>query len=75
MPLLLCILSDFLYNLYIYVFGFMIHGRMALSVYIPQVILPEIVYTSVLTLILYPLFLRLDQWFNSMEKRSAKRFV
>ncbi len=75
MPLLLCVLSDFLYNVYIYVFGFLTHGRMALSVYIPQVILPEVVYTSVLTLILYPQFLKLDAWFQSIEKRSAKRFV
>ena len=75
MPLLLCILSDFLYNVYIYVFGFMAHGRMALSVYIPEVILPEVVYTSVLALVLYPRFLKLDSWFQSVEKRSAKRFV
>ena len=75
MPLLLCVLSDFLYNLYIYVFGFMVHGRMALSVYIAQVILPEVVYTSVLTLILYPLFLRLAARLDTLEKRSANRFV
>ena len=75
MPLLLCILSDFLYNLYIYVFGFMIRGRMDLSLYVPQVILPEIVYTSVLTLILYPLYLKFAAWLDKLEKRSAKRFV
>ena len=75
MPLLLCILSDFLYNLYIYVFGFLIHGRMQLSAYIAQIILPEVVYTAVLTLILYPAFLKLNERLNEMEKRSAKRFV
>ena len=75
MPLLLCILSDFLYNLYIYVFGFLFRGRLDLSSYIPLVIVPEIVYTSVLTLILYPLYLRLAAWLDKLEKRSAKRFV
>ncbi len=75
MPLLLCVLSDFIYNLYIYVFGFLIYGRLSLPVYVAQVILPEVVYTAVLTLILYPLFLRLNSWFEGLEKRSARRFV
>lgn len=75
MPLLLCILSDFIYNLYIYVFGFLIHGRMELSVYFANVILPEVVYTAVLTIICYRLFLRMSARIDEWEQRSAKRFV
>ena len=75
MPLLLCVLSDFMYNLYIYVFGFMVHGRMSLSIYFARVILPEVVYTSVLTLFLYKVFFRLNEKLEELEKRSAKRFV
>ncbi|MCD8010707.1 MAG: rod shape-determining protein MreD [Lachnospiraceae bacterium] len=75
MPLLLCILSDLIYNLYIYVFGFLLYGRLNLSVYVANVILPEVVYTAILTLVLYKLFLKLNTRLEELEKRSAKRFV
>ncbi|MCD8076801.1 MAG: rod shape-determining protein MreD [Lachnospiraceae bacterium] len=75
MPLLLCILSDLIYNLYIYVFGFLLYGRLDLPVYVATVILPEVVYTAILTLVLYKLFLKLNTRFEELEKRSAKRFV
>ncbi|MCD8053223.1 MAG: rod shape-determining protein MreD [Lachnospiraceae bacterium] len=75
MPLLLCILSDLIYNLYIYIFGFLLHGRLNLPVYVANVILPEVVYTAILTLVLYKLFLRLNTRLEELEKRSAKRFV
>lgn len=75
MPLLLCILSDFIYNLYIYVFGFLIRGRMSLSVYFADVILPEVVYTAVLTIICYRLFLWMSGKMDEWEQRSARRFV
>ena len=75
MPIFLCILSDFLYNLYIYVFGFLLHRRLQIVTYVEQVILPEVVYTAVLTLVLYKFFLNLNSRFESFEKRSAKRFV
>ncbi|MCD8124743.1 MAG: rod shape-determining protein MreD [Lachnospiraceae bacterium] len=75
MPLLLCILSDLIYNLYIYIFGFLLYGRLNLPVYVANVILPEVVYTAILTLVLYKLFLRLNTRLEELEKRSAKRFV
>ena len=75
MPLLLCVLSDFVYNLYIYVFGFLLRGKLNIPVYISRVILPEIVYTAILTLALYRLFLYMNQRMETLEKRSAKEFV
>ena len=75
MPLLLCVLSDFVYNLYIYVFGFLLHGKLSIPVYVSNVILPEIVYTAILTLGLYHLILHLNQRMENIEKRSAKEFV
>ncbi|MCD8329733.1 MAG: rod shape-determining protein MreD [Lachnospiraceae bacterium] len=75
MPLLLCILSDLIYNLYIYVFGFLLYGRLNLPIYVANVILPEVVYTAILTLVLYKLFLKLNTRLEELEKRSAKRFV
>lgn len=75
MPLLLCVISDFFYNMYIYIFGFLLHGRLDINVYISRVIIPELVYTGVLALVLYPLIFRLNHWLEESEKKNAKRFI
>jgi rod shape-determining protein MreD len=39
------------------------------------VILPEALYTIVVTIILYPLILKINQKLEEKEKRSAQKFV
>lgn len=75
MPVVLCILSDLLYNLFIYFFGFLMRGQTAFLAYLWKVILPEIVYTVLLTLVLYKFLRFLNVKFAQFEKRSAKKFV
>ncbi len=75
MPVVLCILSDFLYNLFIYFFDFLMRGQLNFPAYLWKVILPEIVYTVLLTLVLYRFLRFLNVKFAQFEKRSAKKFV
>ena len=75
MPVALCILSDFLYNLFIYFFGFLMRGQLNFPAYLWKVILPEIVYTVLVTLVLSRFLRFLNVKFAQFEKRSAKKFV
>ena len=50
-------------------------GRFQLDYYFLHVILPEIVYTLLMTLLLYPLILRINRGLENSEQRSAKKFV
>jgi len=75
MPLLLCILSDLIYNIYIYVFGFLMHGKLSIPAYVNRIVVPEVVYTAVLALVLYKVILMLNDRFEEMEKKNAKRFI
>ncbi|MCJ7836438.1 rod shape-determining protein MreD [Cuneatibacter sp. NSJ-177] len=75
MPVVLCILSDFLFNLIIYFFDFLMRGKLDILSYMRQVVLPEIVYTVLLTLVLYKFLRFLNTKFAQFEKRSAKKFV
>ena len=75
MPVVLCILSDFLFNLIIYFFDFLMRGKLDIFSYMRQVVLPEIVYTVLLTLVLYKFLRFLNTKFAQFEKRSAKKFV
>jgi len=75
MPVLLCIFSDLLYSIYVYVFAFLLKGATKLGHYLLHVVMPEIVYTVIITLIVYRFLLWLDQKCETLEKRSAKKFV
>lgn len=75
LPATLIIASDFCYGFLCYVLTFLMRGRLAFDFYFMNIILPEIVYTAVMTIILYPLILLLNKWLENGERRSARKFV
>ena len=75
LPLFLIVISDFLYGITVYVLMFLLRGRFELSYYVTRVILPEVIYTIVLTFLVYPVTLKIDRRFDEIEKRSEKKFV
>lgn len=75
LPLFLIALSDLFYGFVVYVLLFLLRGRFAFGYYMTNVILPEMIYTIVLTFILYPINLKINRKFDEIEKRSEKKFV
>lgn len=75
LPLALIIISDISYSMVCYVCLFLLRGRLDFPYYFLHVILPEVVYTTVVTLLLYPLVLIIDVRMENREKRGAKKFV
>lgn len=75
LPLILITVSDFLYAFLIYLLLFLLRGRFQIGYYFTNIIFPEIVYTIVITIFLYPIILILERRFSEMEKRSARKFV
>ena len=57
LPLLLIFLSDLAYGLLYYITLFLMRSRFQIDFYFLHIILPEIVYTLLMTLLLYPLIL------------------
>ena len=57
LPLILSVLNGLWYSMYVYVFRFLIRGRLDLPYYFRNIMLPEIIFTSVTTLLIYRLFL------------------
>lgn len=55
MPIFLVASSDFLFNFLIYVFGFLLRNRLHLFFYLRTIMLPEVLYTVVLSIFLYRL--------------------
>ncbi len=75
MPVVLCIISDFVFNFYVFVFAFLLRGVTDIGYYLIHVIIPEMIYTVIITMIVYRPLLKLDAWMIKWEKRSAKSFV
>lgn len=68
LPLILTTVSDFLYGFLAYVFLFLLRKRLDMNYYVLHIILPEIVYTLIATIILYRPVLFIEQWLESSEE-------
>ena len=75
LPVALILGSDFAYGIVCYVIMFLLRGRFDFMYYFVHIILPEIVYTIVVTLLLYPLILWINTCLERGEQRSGKKFV
>lgn len=75
LPLVLVGASDLIYSLCVYLCLFMLQGKFAFRYYMGHIILPELVYTILITLIVYQLILHVNRKLEAEEQRSASRFV
>lgn len=75
LPLCLIAGSEFVYGLAVYVLQFMLRSEFNFPYYLNHIIIPELIYTIVVTLVLYPLILFINHRLEAEEKRSASKFV
>lgn len=74
LPLGLIAASDLAANLFIYFFMFLMRGRFEFGYYFRSIIIPELVYTMVITIFLYFVLLKVNQKLEAYEKRRAIKF-
>lgn len=74
LPMLLIGGSDLIYNLFVYFIMFLLLGRFQFWYYLKSIIIPDFVYTMVVSILLYLLFLKINQKLEEHEKRRAKKF-
>lgn len=74
LPMALIGASDLVFNLCIYLFMFLLRGRFGFLYYLKTIILPEFIYTMVITIFLYYILLKINQGLESVEKRRATKF-
>lgn len=73
-PLILVSISDIATNLIIYFILFLSRDRYDFGYYLFNVIIPEWVYTVVVTVFLYYILLKINQKLENYEKRRAIKF-
>ena len=75
LPLIMISASSIICNLSVYVFRFFIRGKFQIGYYLTRIILPELVYTLLVSVFLYFLILKINQKLEAIEKRRASKFV
>lgn len=75
LPLALIVVSDLSYGILCYILMFLLRSKFHFSYYFASVILPETLYTIVVTIFLYPLILKVNEKLEEREKRSEQKFV
>jgi rod shape-determining protein MreD len=70
LPMLMVGANDLIYGLLVYVFAYLLRGRLNFGFYFVHVILAEMVYTMVMTLILYKPLVKINLWLKRKEEGS-----
>lgn len=60
LPMLMITLNDFLYNISVYIIFFMLRNKLNFMDYLSDIILPEMMYTILITLFFYKLLVRIN---------------
>ena len=71
LPVALITSSELVYCFIVYIFQFLIQGKLRFGYYFLHIILPEIVYTIFVTIIIYKIILNINEWLEDLERRSA----
>ena len=74
LPISLIVVSDLVYGLACYI-SFLLRGKFHFGYYFIHIVLPEVVYTIIITIALYPLILIINKKLDNYEKGRAKKFV
>lgn len=75
LPLGLLVGSEFLYNTIFYFFRFFLRGEFNYFYYVFHVIIPETIYTILVTIFVYRLILSMNRKLERYERRRTGKFV
>ena len=74
-PILIISLADFVFGFVCYVLMFLFRTKFNIGYYMTSIIIPELVYTALISIFYYPLILWINNSIDEKEQRSAKKFV
>jgi len=75
LPMILISVSDLTCNVLVYFFLFLFRRRFDFGYYFLKLMVPEFVYTILITIVLYFVLLKINQKLEKVEKRSTAKFV
>ena len=73
LPVIIILLDDFVLNFFTYIIFFLLRNRLEFSVYLKTIIIPGMIYTAILTLVVYKLFVSINKSLKRWEKGSETK--
>ena len=67
--------SDFVYSITYYLLMFLLRGRVHIGYYLMNIIIPEVVYTILLTIILFSVMTLFNRLAEKRRSRSSEEIV
>ena len=72
LPLILCVLNEFVYNFYIFLGRFLVRNKLDFGFYFRDIILPELVFSLIVTLFVYRIFLMANKKLDVIDQRRGQ---
>lgn len=72
LPIILTLTSNFTYGITNYVFSFLVRGKLNFVYYFTHIILAEVLYTLLATIVIYPLILVIYKAFENLENKKKE---
>ena len=73
-PMFLVAVGDLIYGLAVYGFQFLMRGRIEIFFYLRRIIIPEAIYTVLITVVLYKLLFILNKKLTELEMKERDSF-
>lgn len=70
LPILIILADDFLFNFATYVIFFVMRNRLDFGEYLKEIMIPDMIYTALLTLIVFKFFVFVNKTLKRIEKGS-----
>ena len=74
LPVIFCAASTIIYQAAIYITGFLFRGEGNLLHFLISILLPEIVYTAIVTILVYRVLFAVNEWLELKEKYKYRLF-
>ena len=74
LPVIFCTISTVLYQAVLYITGFVFRGEGNILYFLFSVLVPELVYTAIVTIILYRILFGINEWLELKEKYKYRLF-
>lgn len=74
-PIFLISVTDLVYGVLQYFFMFLLRGRIQFFYYLGRIIIPEVIYTLLVTIFFYQILYHINKWLSLTDKRSVDSFV
>lgn len=71
LPMIMAGVNDLTYNLIVYIVSYLMRNRLDIGFYFLHVMLPEMVYTMLMTLVIYKPLVKINRWLKQKEEGSG----